>query len=250
MQIIIEDKRYPVKTTLRKATEDDINKINDTAEIVKRSSQIDMHAKISERVMSLTEMVNDPSINDDPVDLTQFEKLANTENIPIVNMHIETTRTDLSSEELKQIVDFAQKTLNESDGVNDGVKKDDILEIDETIKIEGINEGLNEGISEGVSEGVNIHPEADFHEKQTKKDNLLEWSGETFTVNVNEKEVKLEDISPQKEKIPVETLSKNQREEIEKNELLIDPDAPPIEQVDMIKKLKHFEMHQPDIVKK
>ena len=47
MQIIIEDKRYPVKTTLRKQTEDDVNRINDTAEIVKRSSDINIHAQIN-----------------------------------------------------------------------------------------------------------------------------------------------------------------------------------------------------------
>jgi replicative DNA helicase len=293
MEIRIEDKRYPLKTTLRKQTEDDVNKVNDTAnEILKKSSDLEMHAIISKHSEgSLMGRLNAPDINDhikldDPVDLTQFDKLVKTENATIENIHISTTR-DLNSEELKQIVDFAQKTLNETEGVNDGVtegvndgvkntaiettKKDDILEIDETVKIEGVNEGA----SEGVNEGVNIHPEADFHEKQIKNDSLLDWSGETFTVNVNETEVKLEDISPPKEiivetvvqkydeinknnrvylppehKLPVEILTKERREEIEKTELLIDPDAPPVDQVDVFKRLRNHELHQPDIIKK
>jgi replicative DNA helicase len=277
MQIIIEDKRYPVKTTLKKATEDDINKINDTAEIVKRSSQIDMHAKINERVMSLTEMVNDPAINDDPVDLKQFDKLLiKNEDVPIENIHIETTRTDLTVADYKGLLEFAQKTLNESEGVNDGVsegvndgaKNDYILEIDETEKIETVTEGLNEGLSEGINNTMSQPSGKVYYMNPaigvSKNDGLLELSGDTVITKMNETEVKLEDVSqkndeinkksplilPQEYKLPLEILTKEQREEIERNELLVDPDAPPIEQVDMIKKLKHFELHQPDIVKK
>lgn len=260
MQIIIEDKRYPVKTTLRKQTEEDVNKVNNTAnELLNKSSDLNIHAQINQRVMSLTEMVNDSSINDhiklndDPIDIDQF--IPKTEK--------------LLSEGVNDGV---------SEGVNDGVKKDDILEIDETVKIEGLNEGVSEGLNNITAQPLGkiyyMNPEYPTYDKP-KNDGLLDWSGETFTVNTNETEVKLEDISPPKEiivetvlqkydeinknnrvylppeqKIPVEILSKEQREEIEKTQLLIDPDAPPIEQVDMIKKLKHFELHQPDIVKK
>ena len=259
MQIIIEDKRYPVKTTLRKQTEDDVNRINDTAEIVKRSSDINIHAQINQRVMSLTEMVNDPAINDDLVDLKQFEKLTGTENVPIVNMHV-CADHELTNEEAKRVLDFAQKTLNESEGV----KKDDIIEIDETVKIETVNEELNNIMAQPSDKVYYINPAIGM----SKNDGLLELSGDTVITKVNEIEVKLEDLpskglnlekniivkevnfSPSKEIIPVETLTKEQRKEIEKNELLIDPDASPIEQVDMIKKLKSFEMHQPDIIKK
>jgi replicative DNA helicase len=259
MQIIIEDKRYPVKTTLRKQTEDDVNRINDTAEILKRSSDLNLHAQINKHSEgSLMGRLSDPSINDeikldDPVDLKQFEKLVKSENVPIVNMHIETIKTDLSTEELKEIVDFAQKTLNKSDGasegVNDGasegVKKDDIFEIDETLKIEGTNGGLSEGINYIVPV-QSLSPPNGLQTliKLNQKPDLLDWSGKTFTTATNEIEVKIEDIPQPKETIPVKIITKEQRKEIEKNELLIDPDAPPIEHVDMIKKLRNFEMHQ------
>ena len=290
MEIRIEDKRYPLKTTLRKQTEDDVNKINDTAnELLKKSSDINVHIAINKHTEgSLMGMLNDPSINDhiklndDHVDLKQFENLKKTENIPIENMHV-CADHELSDDEAKRILEFAQKTLNESEGVNDGAKKDHILEIDETVKIETVIEGLNEGITEGITEGLNnimAQPSDKVYYMNpaigmSKKDDLLELSGDTVITKVNEIEVKLEDISPPKEikteeivvktevinknnhvflppehKLPLEILTKEQREEIEKNELLIDPDAPPVEQVDMIKKLKHFELHQPDIVKK
>ena len=177
MQIIIEDKRYPVKTTLRKATEDDINKINDTAEIVKRSSDINIHAQINQRVMSLTEMVNDPAINDDLVDLKQFEKLTGTENVPIVNMHV-CADHELTNEEAKRVLDFAQKTLNESEGV----KKDDIIEIDETVKIETVNEELNNIMAQPSDKVYYINPAIGM----SKNDGLLELSGDTVITKVNE----------------------------------------------------------------
>lgn len=264
MQIIIEDKRYPVKTTLKKATEDDVNRINDTAEIVKRSSDLNMHAQINQRVMSLTEMVNDPAINDDPVDLKQFENLGkNFDNeAKIVNMHV-CADHEVSEEEAKKILEFAEKTLTEEE--NKTVKKDDILEIDETVKIDTVIEGVNEGVNEGISEGVNNV----YTQTISKNDGLLELSGDTAITKVNETEVKLENISspetiiiereimktgeingnnrvylPSEHKLPVEILTKVQREEIEKNELLVDPDAPPIEHVDMINRLRNFEMHQ------
>ena len=308
MEIRIEDKRYPLKTTLRKQTEDDVNKINDTAnELLKKSSDINVHIAINKHTEgSLMGMLNDPSINDhiklndDPVDLKQFENLKKTENIPIENMHV-CADHELSDDEAKRILEFAQKTLNESEGVNDGAKKDHILEIDETVKIETVIEGLNEGITEGITEGLNnimAQPSDKVYYMNpaigmSKNDGLLELSGDTVITKVNEIEVKLEDLpskginletniivkevnfSPPKEnnletvvqkygeinknnrvylppehKLPVEILTKEQREEIEKNELLIDPDAPPIEQVDMIKKLKQFELHQPDVIKK
>jgi len=276
MQIIIEDKRYPVKTTLPKQTEDDVNRINDTAEIVKRSSDINLHLAINKHSEgSLMGRLNDPSINDytkpdDPVDLTQFDKLVKTENTTIDNIHIETT-TDLSTEDLKQIVDFAQKTLNENDGVNDGesegAKKDNIIEIDETIKIEGVSEGVNKGLNNTMAQPSDkvyyMNPAIDMSKKEP-----FEWTGETYTTATDEIEVKLEDLPskgmnlekdivvkeviylPPEHKLPLEILTKEQREEIEKTELLIDPDAPPIEQVDIIKKLRNFELHQPDIIKK
>ncbi len=252
MQIIIEDKRYPVKTTLKKATEDDVNRINDTDEIIKRSSQIAMHAKINDRVASLTEMVNNPEINDNPIDLSQFEKKPDT---VIENIHISSSR-ELSTEEIKQVVDFAQNVKNDgvNDGVNEGVSdgindttsdavtdtvKDDILEID----------GAIEGAIEGVSEGLNLHPEQKLQEKELKKEEPFEWTGETSTVNTTEKEVKLEDVSPPKQIIPARILSREEIENIEKNELLIDPDAPSGEHKIMIDKIRNAELHQ-DILKK
>lgn len=261
MQIIIEDKRYPVKTTLKKATEDDINRINDTDEIIKRSSQIAMHAKISDRVTSLTEMVNNPAINDDPVDLKQFENIGKNfdDEAKIVTMHV-CADHELTEEESKRVLDFAQNVMNEEagDGANEGVSegvndtindtvtdtvKEDILEI------EGAIEGANEGVTEGLTEGLNLHPEQKLQEKELKKEEPFEWTGETFTVNTSEKEVKLEDISPPKQVIPIKILSREEIENIERNELLIDPDAPPVEHLSMIEKIKNAELHQ-DILKK
>ncbi|MFA5207161.1 MAG: LAGLIDADG family homing endonuclease [Candidatus Paceibacterota bacterium] len=242
MQIIIEDKRYPVRTILKHHDSEDVNEINNTAnEIIKKSSDIDMHAAINKRVISLTEMVNDPTINDDPVDLKQFEKITEKKDAEIINMHIETTRTDQSINEIKQIYDIAKEALNETE--ND----DGLIEIDE-----------NDAVTDAVNEGVNniTNP--------PKKDDLLDWSGKTETVKTNEIEIKLEDISlpkeiiaegivqkydeinknnrsysPPKEKI---ILSREEIEEAEKN--MKNPDEPSTEHMTMHERLKLAEIHQ------
>ncbi len=230
MQIIIEDKRYPVRTILKHHDSEDVNEINNTAnEIIKKSSDMDMHAAINKRVISLTEMVNDPTINDDPVDLKQFEKITEKKDVEIINMHIETTRNDLST--------------NESENDNG------LIEIDE-------NDVVSDAVNEGVNEGVNniTNP--------LKKDDLLDWSGKTETVKTNEIEIKLEDLpskgmnlekniiveevkfSPPKEKIIQEKiiLSREEIEEAEKN--MKNPDEPSTEHMTMHERLKLAEMHQ------
>jgi len=261
MQIIIEDKRYPVKTTLKKVTDDDIDRINNTSVILEKSSDLNMHKAIMQHTeKSLLERINDPAINDDPVDLKQFENLGKNFNTVIENIHIETTRTDLNTEEIKQIVDIAQEALNETEKVN--IVKDDILEIDETVKIDAVSDGVNDGVIGGAIEGavggaIGTIPEPSgkiYYMNPTynlpKKEESFEWTGQSTNVITSEPEVKIGDISPPKEIIPVKILTTEERIEIEKNELLIDPDAPPVEHLTMIEKLKHAEMHQNIIGKK
>ena len=255
MQIVIEDKRYPLQAKgFKHHDTEDINKLDKTiTEIQNKSSDINIHTAISKREESLLSQITNPDINDniklndEPVDLEQFIPKTDTEKIE--NMHIETTRTDLSETEIKQIYDIAKEAIIETK------KTEGLIEIDGNVEIKTENDGVSEGVNEGLKQpwGTIV---------TTFEKPLFEWTGDTNTVNVIEKEVRFEDVSPPKEtnvqeivqkydeinknnplySPPKAILNKEQVEEIEKE--LKNPDAPPVEHMGLHEKLKLIEKHQ------
>jgi hypothetical protein len=174
--------------------------------------------------------LNDPTINDyipdkeAPIDINQF--LPKTENTIIENIHIETTRTDLTETEIKRIVEIATEALQENDGVNDGVSdgvnNDDLLDledkpIEKVVETDGVNEGAVGGAIEGAIGGA------------------IEWSGKSYTVNKNEREVKLEDVQPEVPQIGKILIQSNEINKVQK------PYSPPPEEkvVGIAEKLMH-----------
>ena len=247
MQIIIEDKRYPVQTKgLKHHDSEDVDKLDETAKALqKKSSDIDLHVAVNKQTMgTLLERINDPTINDyipdrdAPIDINQF--------VPKIEKEV----------------------VNEPDDVNEGAiegavggaKNDELLDI-EDIPIERVkNDGVNDGVSEGVNDGVNLNSAS----VPPEKDDKIGWSGQSFTVGTNEKEVKLEDIPPliikKEEIISVEKEKKSEEiqiispqvirnvEEIIKN--FTDPDAPSNEHMEMYERIKKAEKHQNILGKK
>jgi hypothetical protein len=176
-------------------------------------------------------------------------------------MHIETTRNDLSEIEIKQIYDIAKEVITETN------KTEGLIEIEGNVEIkienDGVTEGVNDGVTEGVNDGVTEGVKKPWGTIVTTFGKpVFEWTGDTNTVNVTEKEVKFEDVSPPKEtnvqgivqkydeinknncsySPPKAMLNKEQVEEIERE--LKNPDAPPIEHMGLHEKLKLIEKHQ------
>jgi hypothetical protein len=211
MEIRIEDDRYKsVKMYKGQKHHDeaDINKIENTAN--------KFHVAVSESFSK----INDETINEAPtirdVILEDMaKKFAEQNNKPltqvtetpliekqtesrisddavndaeIVNMHFSTNRTDLSSQEVNELVDFVTETVREAELLNfyGDDNSDNISDLNEGAS-EGVNEGVNEGVSEGASDGV------------------LDWTGETFTREEVESlpEVTINDV-PSVVNIPVD----------------------------------------------
>lgn len=212
MEIIINDKRYPPQTTLKKYGIDDADKISDTANsFVEKSTEMPIHDAIINSVDihsmgSLTKMINSVNIN----------------NV---------------------IDDGVIK------GVNEGVKNDDLLDI-EDVPIGNIK---NDVVNDGVK-GLPL-PIGKVYYTELKKE-PFEWTGETFTVGTNEKEVKFEDVQPKiivnKESIPPKLIPKiiiTDEELIDIEKTFTDPDAPPVEDEEIYKILYKAEKHQ-NVIKK
>jgi hypothetical protein len=186
MEIIIEDPRYPLKG-LKKMGEEDLNKIENTAALLNKSSDLPMHSAISKHSEgSLMGMLSDPLINDYIGDtIANFESQK-----PIV--------PDIVSPEIQQI--HKDRVLED---INVGLKA--VLgEPEGLLEIEGIIEGTTEGISEGATEGAiggaikndGVSDAVNDGVNEGVKSNVDEffhWTGETITTNVVQEEVKLED---------------------------------------------------------
>jgi replicative DNA helicase len=186
LQIIIDDPRYRYSKNykgLKHYDETDIEKLEKKAEGMSK-----VHVAVSQHTEGeILGKINNESINDLLRENRKPEEIKpnidfhpekdfhenQTKFDDIKNIHINTSRTDLSTEELKSIVNFARETINE------GVNTSNLLEIDETIDIETLDDVVSDGVNDVVSDGV-----------------LLDWSGETFTYATNEPEVNLEDIPP------------------------------------------------------
>lgn len=251
MQIIIDDPRYVYTKTyknLKHYDDADVEKLENKANDLSQTSA--MHLAVSQHTEgALIDKLNSSDINsllqnnkipeedagiqpntDFHPEAEHHEKLIKDDavNDDIVNMHISTTRTDLSKEEVKQVLDIIKDTVTEETLTLDG-------EVMNTPK-----DTLNDAVNDAPSDGVN--------------DELLEITGDTTTKTVTETIVTLEDVPPEEEK-PIDLtqfkspgvtvkepppylieVSKNNREYSapeEKNEnisiddiLLIDPDKP------------------------
>ena len=199
MEIRIEDSRYANTKAykgLKHHDETDVNNIEDQAEKLKdKTANVRLHEAISR---ANGETLNDAKMTDLLSSYQkEFETEPNTEIHPeaefhekeilrdagIENIHINTTRTDISPDERKKLVEFVVDVVNEeetkgtTEGATEGATDDGLLELDET---ETITDAVSDGVNEGVSEGVN--------------DDLLDFSGDTTTETVTETEVKLEDV--------------------------------------------------------
>jgi len=192
MQIIIEDDRYK-SVKMYKG-----QKHHDEVDIDKMETKANkFHVAVSESF----DKINDETINDTPTirdimlddmakkfteqnpiteDLqpnTEFHPEAEFHEKEIVrdgvidNIHISTTRTDLTEWEIKQIIEIAAEAVKEAD----------LLELDEN---DVITDAVNDGVNDAVSDAA--------------KDDLLDFSGDTTTITTmeTEPEVTIKDVPP------------------------------------------------------
>lgn len=192
MQIIIDDPRYRHTKTyknLKHHDDQDIDKLEKKA-----TGLSQMHVAISEK--TLVQKVNDDSINDGRTEGQRINDMLHQNNQPEVNddikpndgfeatsderkmempdkvelhpdvenIHISTSRTDLSQEELNGVAKIVNEVMEESQ--SNGVTEE-ILELDGEVTYAPIEEA-----SEGASEGANT--------------DLLDFSGDTTTETVGE----------------------------------------------------------------
>jgi hypothetical protein len=136
----------------------------------------------------------------------------------IDNIHISTTRTDLSKEEIQTVLEIVNEAVGESDErkMEMPEKPPNLLELDESEDIEILDDGISDGISDGVNEGVNEGV------SDGVKDDLLDFSGDTTTETVGEPEV----VETPPPTVAEEFKSVNDdMDEIMKQILATDPDA-------------------------
>jgi len=207
MKIIIDDDRYRYSKTyknLKHHDEEDIKRLEKKA-----TGLSQMHVAISEK--TAIEKVNDDSINDGRTEAQKYNDMLRENKQPednddikpqkefenIDNIHISTTRTDLSKEEIQTVLEIVNEAVGESEEkkmeIPDTVlksepteypfkeplipeKPDNLLELDESEDIEILDDAVSDGVNEGVNEGVNI-------------DEKFEWTGDTTTKIVSEPEI-------------------------------------------------------------
>lgn len=131
----------------------------------------------------------------------------------IENIHISTSRTDISQEEFNKILEFVEQTVIESE--NEIVKNEGVIPViplspptglQTIFELDGeitTNDAVSDAVSDGVETGIEHIVRTIDKEIITKilKENeeLLDWSGETFNVVTIEQEVTIKDISPPEE---------------------------------------------------
>jgi replicative DNA helicase len=165
MQIRIEDDRYKlakISKYTKHHDEKDVERIEDEANKV--STQQKIAEIITKKYDEILEKVNDDTVNDEKQLITPVD---------LGNGYFEAGYSGMTQSNHAPTIFEPYDTT---------VKKDDLIEIDTNTII--VNEGINEGVNEGASEGV--------------KEPLLDWSGKTFTTDVQNEVpvVKIEDIKP------------------------------------------------------
>ena len=196
MKIIIDDPRYRYSKTykrLKHHDEDSVDKLEKRAEgLSKVMAVVGSHGEASSIEKANSETINDllrankqPEGNDDIKPQTDFHPEAEShekqikEDAPtgttefknIENYHISTSRTDLSPDEVKQVLTFVDEAITENEGATEGAvegaNSSGLLELDENEDIETVDEGVSDAVNEGVSDATN--------------DDLLDFSGDTET---------------------------------------------------------------------
>ena len=209
MQIIIDDPRYRYTKTyknLKHHDDGDVENMEKKANDLS-SAQGKMNATISQHSEgAIIDKLNDDSINNGRTEAQKINDLLHQNNQPennddikpqtefenIDNIHISTTRTDLSKEEIKTVLEIINDGV--SDGVNDGVKPETLLELDESEEIVVLDDTVNDTVSDTVSDTVN----------DTVNSDLLGFSGDTTTETVAEPEVITAESPPPVEKKPID----------------------------------------------
>jgi hypothetical protein len=227
MQIIIEDKRYPLQTKgLKHHDTEDVNNIDETArKLLDKSSELGMHAAIMQHTEgSLMSRLNDPSINDEPIDIGQFVPKKD-----LINKFEADTKVhgvDAEAELTKRLEAEMQESYS------------DVLEIEPDKPIENIGGLLLADQLVSITPQQEPNPNYPITYVYGKPEpDIIGWTGESTTVGENIQEVKLEDI-PKEKPITVETVLQKYNE-VNKNNRTFTP--PPEEKiVDVGAKLLHL----------
>jgi len=199
MKIIIDDDRYRYSKTyknLKHHDEVDIEKMEKKAEgLSKVMIAVGRHDEASSIDRANSETINDllrknkePEANDDIKPQLSFEKdfktkeqldfdaaidiepepLPKSEPYPklknIETYHISTSRTDLSPDEVKQVLTFVDEVITENEAAN----ASPLLELDENEDIEILDDGISYAVNEGVSDAV--------------KEDLLDFTPDNITI--------------------------------------------------------------------
>ena len=196
MKIIIDDERYRYTKTYKNLKHHDVEDIEKLEQKATGLSKI--HAALSEhqegalitKVSSddINTMLQDnkaPETNDDIKPQTDFhpeteahEKQIKEDGEPVFKnietYHISTSRTDLSPDEVKQVLTIVDEAITESEEkekVSAG-----LLELDEDADIEeldgGISGGMNDGVSDAVNDGVS----------DAVNEDLLDFTADNVTI--------------------------------------------------------------------
>jgi replicative DNA helicase len=230
MQIIITDPKYPVKNKLKHYDENDINKVENTAN--KIHVVVSQLAEDSKNVDDLVntvvpKLVND-AVNLSPTEINRLlqnnsefeteqnivkekdivtkinidEPIVKKESVVIKTEPIETETSDFIEQMRKEIEgEIHGVPIKQIENIHISTTRTDLGQNEIKQIIDIANEAILE--IEGVVEGANeetIHPETIFHEEQIKRDEekeSFEWNGESGnTINeiINQPEIKLEDI--------------------------------------------------------
>lgn len=183
--------------SLPKKTEDDVKKMENMAE---KYNSTKIHLPISEAFSEekSIDKANDDTVNDTASDTVNEQPT--TDNNTTEEIITETPKTNN---------DTTEKTITETNNDNN-----ELLDIDENEEIKTNGDDANEGVNEGVNGGVNNEP-------------LLEITGNTEIINVNENNVNIN--SPPKIEEKTETITENLKRNDEKKELekllIKDPDT-------------------------
>jgi replicative DNA helicase len=261
MQIIIKDERYVGGASYN-------NKKKVTDEVIEENARkIEEHAKGGGLIHVLASNAV-PDSPEDPLLGDMRNKFMEQQKTEIIltgdigklpdglkeinfdNIHIQTERTDLTQDEINRIVEFANDVIKESEDILELEDKPienalpdeqihpEIAFHDKQIKNDAVSDGVNEGVGDGVrlvNEGLPGLPPPIGKvyytvPKVDVKEEIFEWTGETFTTAKNENEVKYDDIKPKivPEIVPEMKKTTSEIEKIDVNEaekkLNIDPD--------------------------
>jgi replicative DNA helicase len=213
MDIIIHDDRYPVRT--KDIIKYDVDKIEDNADKLKdKSSDMEIHEAINKNIeKNVIDKINDETVNES-VKNTNNDNILKNETIKRINEYSPTEINELLKKNAEILVDkYPEITNNHIEDIKTEIDKDIVNKLitdDKLIEIDGAIEGVNDGVIEGVKNNKLYYIDYDYSLIQKdSNDDILDWSGETFTKDINEvPDVKIDDIQPQKPIIIEGTVTK------------------------------------------